>query len=118
MPGKRKRIRYLLPAAKGKFLNVVSLMNRKNKLFFEVLESTFNTDKLIRFMDNFAAQTIKRTVVILDNSPIHRSNEIHGQNSRSGEIWMFIFIFLTSLFSRIEFDRNIVAQDQISMAEF
>ena len=45
-------------------------MNRKNKLFFEVLESTFNTDKMICFMDNFVAQTVKKTVVILDNSPI------------------------------------------------
>ena len=28
----------LLPAAKGKFLNVVGLMSRKNNLFFEMLE--------------------------------------------------------------------------------
>jgi hypothetical protein len=28
----------LLPAAKGKFLNVIGLMNRKNNLFFEVHE--------------------------------------------------------------------------------
>jgi len=69
----------LLPAAKGKFLNVVSLMNRKNKLFFEVLESTFNTDKLICFMNNFVAQTVKKTVVILDNSPIHRSKKFNAK---------------------------------------
>ena len=37
----------LLPAAKGRFLNVVGLINRKNKLFFDVLETTFNTDKFI-----------------------------------------------------------------------
>jgi hypothetical protein len=34
-------------------------MNRKNKLFFDLLESTFNSDKLICFMDNFVAQTKK-----------------------------------------------------------
>src|ERR1035437_4723728 len=34
----------LLPAAKGKFLNVVGLMSRKNDLFFEVCETTFTTD--------------------------------------------------------------------------
>ena len=50
----------LLPAVKGKFLNVVGLMNRKSKLFFEVLESTFNTDKLVCFMNDFAAQTVKK----------------------------------------------------------
>lgn len=65
----------LLPAAKGKFLNVVGLMNRKNKLFFEVNETTFNSDKFIGFMDKFMSQIVKRTVVILDNSPIHKSKK-------------------------------------------
>ena len=65
----------LLPASKGKFLNVVGLMNRKNKLFFEVNETTFNSDKLIGFMDKFIGQIVKRTVVILDNSPIHKSKK-------------------------------------------
>jgi hypothetical protein len=40
----------LLPSAKGKYLNVVGLMTRKNDLFFEVLETTFNTDKFIFFI--------------------------------------------------------------------
>jgi len=65
----------LLPAAKGKFLNVVGLMNRKNDLFFEVNETTFNTDKFICFMDKFVEQIVKQTVVILDNSPIHKSKK-------------------------------------------
>lgn len=65
----------LLPAAKGKFLNVVGLMSRKNDLFFEVNQTTFNTDKFILFMDKFANQIVKRTVVILDNSPIHKSKK-------------------------------------------
>ena len=65
----------LLPAAKGKFLNVVGLMSRKNDLFFQVLESTFNTDKIIDFMDSFVDQTVKKTVVILDNCPIHKSKK-------------------------------------------
>ncbi|MDA3943451.1 MAG: IS630 family transposase [Bacteroidetes bacterium] len=65
----------LLPAAKGKFLNVVGLMNRKNELFFEVNETTFNSDKFIGFMDEFMSQIVKRTVVILDNSPIHKSKK-------------------------------------------
>jgi len=65
----------LLPAAKGKFLNVVGLMNRKNKLFFEVNETTFNSDKFIGFMDKFMSQIVKKTVVILDNSPIHKSKK-------------------------------------------
>jgi transposase len=69
----------------------VGLKNRKNKLFFEVLESTFNTDKLIRFMDNFAAQTIKRTVVILDNSLIYRSKKFKAKIREWRDLDVYIF---------------------------
>ena len=69
----------LLPAAKGKFLNVVGLMNRKNDLFFEMNETTFNTNKIICFLDRFAAQIVKKTVVVLDYSPIHRSNKFKAK---------------------------------------
>jgi len=81
----------LLPAANGKFLNVVGLMNRKNKLFFEVLESTFHTDRLIRFMDNFVAQKRKKTVVIIDNSLIHRSNKFKAKILEWKEQDVYIF---------------------------
>jgi hypothetical protein len=81
----------LLPAAKGKFLNVVGLMNRKNNLFIEVDEATFNTDKIILFLDKFADQIDKRTVVILDNSPIHRSNKFMAKISDWKEKDLMIF---------------------------
>lgn len=35
-------------------------MSRKNDLFFQVLESTFNTDKIIDFIDSFVDQTVKK----------------------------------------------------------
>ena len=69
----------LLPAAKGKFLNVVGLMNRKNDLFFEINETTFNSDKCICFMDKFVGQVVKKTVVILDNAPIHKSKKFKAK---------------------------------------
>jgi hypothetical protein len=81
----------LLPAAKGKFLNVVGLMNRKNDLFFEVNETTFNTDKFICFMDKFVEQTVKQTVVILDNSPIHKSKKFMAKIKEWKEKDVFIY---------------------------
>ena len=50
----------LLPAAKGRYQNVVGLMTRKNKLYFEILESTFNSDRIICFMDKFVEQIVKK----------------------------------------------------------
>jgi transposase len=81
----------LLPAAKGKFLNVVGLMSRKNHLFSQVLESTFNTDKIIDFMNSFAEQINKKTVVILDNSPIHKSNKFMAKIQEWKEKDLLIF---------------------------
>lgn len=66
-------------------------MNRKNELFFEMNETTFNTDKFILFMDKFAGQIVKKTVVILDNSPIHRSKKFMAKISGWKEKDLLIF---------------------------
>jgi hypothetical protein len=47
-------------------------MRRKNKLYFKVVETTFNSDRIISFMNRFVEQTVKKTIVILDNSLIHK----------------------------------------------
>jgi len=82
----------LLPAAKGKYLNVVGLMSRKNKLYHKVLQSTFNSEKLIAFMDGFAKKTVKKTIVILDNSPIHKSKKFMAkveQWKEQDDLWIY-----------------------------
>ena len=96
----------LLPAAKGKFLNVIGLMTRKNKLFFEVLETTYNTDKVISYMDRFVAQTIKKTVVILDNSPIHKSKKFMAKIKEWEEKDVLIF-FLPSYSPELNLIENL-----------
>jgi hypothetical protein len=75
MADKRKPGIVTCSAAKVKSLNVVGLMNRKNKLLFEVDETAFNSDKFIGFMDKLMCQIVKKTVVILDNSPVHKSKK-------------------------------------------
>ncbi|KAA6336637.1 hypothetical protein EZS27_015214 [termite gut metagenome] len=87
----RKENPILLPAAKGKFLHVIGSMTRRNTLFFEALESTCNTDKVIGFMDRFVAQVNKKTVVILDNSPIHKSKKFIAKSEEWKEKEVLIF---------------------------
>ena len=86
---KEKQI--LLPAEKGKSLNVVGLMTRKNDLFFDIHEGTYNADTCISFMDSFVAQTVKKTVVILDNSSIHRSRKFKSKIEEWKEQDVLIF---------------------------
>jgi len=80
-----------LPAARGRHLNVVGLMSRKNKLYHRILQCTFNSERLIEFMDGFAKQTIKRTIVILDNSPIHRSKKFMAkiEQWKQEDLWIY-----------------------------
>ncbi|MCD6091232.1 MAG: IS630 family transposase [Bacteroidales bacterium] len=63
----------LLSAVKGRYLNVVGLMTRKNDLFFEVAQTTLNSAKMIDFVERFLQQIKQKTVIILDNAPIHKS---------------------------------------------
>jgi len=81
----------LLPAAKGKSRNVVGLMTRKNNLFFDMHEGTYYADTCIGFMDRFVAQTVKKTVVILENSPIHRSRKFKAKIEKWKEQDVLIF---------------------------
>ena len=66
-------------------------MSRKNDLFVEVNETAFNTDRFILFLDKFADQIVKKTVVILDNSPIHRSKKFMSKISAWKENDLLIF---------------------------
>ncbi|MFV8465762.1 transposase [Flavobacterium sp. LB1P62] len=52
----------LVSAAKGKYQNIVALMTRKKKLYFIILESTFNSDRIICFMDRLWNKHSKKTL--------------------------------------------------------
>ncbi len=88
----------LLPASRGKCLNVVGLMNRNNDLFYQVNEDTFNSEKMIIFMDKFALQTKKKTVVVLDNCPIQKSKAFKAKIKEWEEV-NDLYIFFLSTYS-------------------
>ena len=50
----------LLPADKSKYQNVVELMTRENKLYYEIPETTFNSDSNISIMDGLVEQITKK----------------------------------------------------------
>jgi transposase len=56
-----------------------------------VLEIKFKTDKIIDFMNNFVDQIVKKTVVIIDNSPIHKSKKIMAKIQEWKEKDVLIF---------------------------
>ncbi len=58
---------------KGGRLNVFGLLSKDNDLKAYSTAGSMCSDLMIAFLDDFATQTTQKTVVVLDNAPIHRS---------------------------------------------
>ena len=64
---------------KSKRLNVFGLLCRDNHLQAYSSEQAINGKLIIAFLDDFAQQIKQRTVVVLDNAPIHHSQEFEDK---------------------------------------
>jgi transposase len=62
-----------IPSAKGKYVNVAGFFSKKNDFKPYTCETTINAEKLVEIFDDFAQKTVKKTIVIMDNAPIHKS---------------------------------------------
>lgn len=63
----------LLPSARSKNLSVLGLMTPCSKLFHKTYEGSVNSQIMIDFLDEFCQTITKKTVIVLDNAPIHKS---------------------------------------------
>jgi len=62
-----------IPAAKGQRLNVLGFFNTDNELTPFCVEGRVTSDLVIGCFDLFCETIIRKTVVIIDNAPIHKS---------------------------------------------
>ncbi|QZE15998.1 IS630 family transposase [Halosquirtibacter laminarini] len=81
----------LLPSSRSKALNVIGAMNRKNEIFYEVHETTINSDILISFIDKLCNQITKKTILVLDNAPIHRSKKFKAKIEEWNALDLYIY---------------------------
>jgi hypothetical protein len=81
----------LLPAAKGKRLSVFGLMTPDCKLWSWMIEGSINSDMVIAIFDDFASQITKKTVVVIDNAPIHRSDKFMAKIAQWKEQDLLIY---------------------------
>jgi transposase len=59
-------------------LNIFGLLSRDNDLHAFSTQGTVDTDMVIACMDEFAKTITMKTVVVLDNASIHRSEKFNG----------------------------------------
>lgn len=74
-----KGVRALLPCAKSKNMTILGFMNQENKLFSYAFEGAATSEVVIKCMDDFCKQITKKTVIILDNATIHKSNLVKSK---------------------------------------
>lgn len=71
-----KNSQIILKDLEGKRLNILGLMNIRNDLFYEKHEGKVNSQIVIQFLDKFSENLTKKTVVVMDQAPIHTSDAI------------------------------------------
>lgn len=86
---------------KGKYLritpkksystNVFGLLSRDNDFQAYTTEGSINAQAVIAFIDDFAKQTREPTVIVLDNSPVHRSKAFESNIPRWKQEDVYIF---------------------------
>jgi transposase len=76
MRGKNEASESLLPVSKGKSQNVLGFMwHRCQKFASFVFEGAIDSNVVIGCFDIIAQNIEKETVIVMDNAPIHRSEE-------------------------------------------
>ena len=68
-----------LPARRYGRINVLGFMNRHNDLHPFLFEDTIHTGVVIACFDDFCQTITKKTVVVIDNASIHRSEDFEDR---------------------------------------
>lgn len=66
----------LVKSGKSRRINVLGILNRKNELHREVYLGKMTSERLIRYLDKFSERLEKKTVVVMDQSPVHTSDAV------------------------------------------
>ena len=59
----------------GRRLNVLGFLKRTHELVPYMVEGKVDTPTIVECFEQFSQQLTKRTYVLLDNAPVHRSQE-------------------------------------------
>ena len=81
----------LLPSGKTSRINVLGFLSRQNDFFPCVFDCPVASDIVVACFDAFSLRTKKRTIVILDNAPIHHSGIFKDEIKKWEERGLFLY---------------------------
>ena len=80
---------------RSKRINALGFLNRKNDLEVYLFEKSINSNIMIACIDKFCETLKKKTVLVLDNSSIHKSNALLKKQEEWLEIGLTLFFLPT-----------------------
>jgi transposase len=80
-----------VPSFRSKTLNLFGIWDAKTDLNLYDFEGSLTSEVVIQYIDNFSKQINKKTVLVIDNAPIHRSNQFKENIKRWNEKGLEIF---------------------------
>ncbi|MCP4323663.1 MAG: IS630 family transposase [Alteromonadales bacterium] len=84
-----------IPSAKSQQVNIFGLLSRDNDCHSYYNTGSITSKATIAYIDDFAKQIKGRTVIIMDNAPIHKSNIFTEKISEWAEQDLLIFFLPT-----------------------
>lgn len=82
---------YCVPVYKCGRLNIFGMIDRNCVYHGFITKENINSDRFIEFMENFSIGIRKETVVVLNNSTVHKSRKVKGCLQRWKERGLHIF---------------------------
>ena len=79
-----------IPSSHSQRLNVVGFMNRDCHFESFVFEGSINSAVVVACLDEFVTRIEKKTVIIMDNAPVHTSDEFDENMEAWNEKGLFI----------------------------
>ncbi len=69
-----RKERIKIPCFKGKTWHLFGIWDAKKNLSLYSTENTLTSEAIIAFIDDFVRENKQKSIMILDNAPVHRSN--------------------------------------------
>lgn len=80
-----------LPSTSGKGVTCFALINRPSKCWFRTTDKMVNAATVVSWLDEFAQNLSRLTVVVLDNAPVHQSKEVRKRLAGWQKRGLFVF---------------------------
>lgn len=67
-----------IPSQRGARLNCFAMIDRNCRTHWFTTQDSIDADKMIEFLDDFSMKVTRKTVIVLDNAPIHRAKKLQA----------------------------------------